>query len=425
MSFDALGLSQALLRAVGAEGYSTPTPIQIQAIPHVLLGRDLLGCAQTGTGKTAAFALPILHRSMAAAPPPPARRIIRTLVLAPTRELAAQIGESFRTYGQFTNLRETVVYGGVGQNPQVRALRAGVDTLVATPGRLLDLMEQGFVKLNNVEILVLDEADQMLDMGFLPSLQRIVAQVPRQRQTLLFSATMPTEIRRLADSWLRNPVEVKVDPEGTAAELVEQSVFYVEPKDKPELLVDYLQNTASVRTLVFTRTKHGADKVVRKLEQSGIRAAAIHGNKSQNQRQRALDSFKSNRPPVLVATDIAARGLDITGISHVINFDMPNVPEQYVHRIGRTGRAGANGIAVSLCGREERSWLRQIERLTRQTIEIVPHPLSAASQSAIKPPLPAAPQNTGRPHQRPSGRPQGSYGSQKTGRRRTSSTSRW
>lgn len=422
MSFAALGLSQPILRAVGAEGYSTPTPIQVQAIPHVLEGRDLLGCAQTGTGKTAAFALPILHRSALAAPPPPARRIIRTLVLAPTRELAAQIGESFRTYGQFTNLREVVVFGGVGQNPQVRALRAGVDTLVATPGRLLDLMEQGFVKLNNVEILVLDEADQMLDMGFLPSLQRIVAQVPRQRQTLMFSATMPTEIRRLADSWLRNPVEIKVDPIGTAAELVEQSVFYVEQQHKPELLINYLQNNAIERTLVFTRTKHGADKVVRKLEQAGIRAAAIHGNKSQNQRQRALDSFKSNRPPVLVATDIAARGLDITGISHVINFDMPNVPEQYVHRIGRTGRAGANGIAVSLCGREERSWLRQIERLTRQTIEIVPHPLSAGSASAIKPPLPV---DGPRTHHRPAGRPHANVSGQKPGRRRSSSSSRW
>lgn len=376
MSFVALGLSQPLLRAVGAEGYSVPTPIQSQAIPHVLAGRDLFGCAQTGTGKTAAFALPILHRLSQAAAPTDKRRAIRNLVLAPTRELAAQIGESFRTYGQFTNLRSTVIFGGVGQNPQVHALRGGVDTLVATPGRLLDLMEQRFVSLNAVEILVLDEADQMLDMGFLPSLQRIVSHVPSRRQTLLFSATMPPEIRRMAESWLRNPMEVRVAPAGTPAELVEQTVYHVAPQFKPQLLIEYLRTNPATRALVFTRTKHGADKVVRKLSQAGIRAAAIHGNKSQNQRLRALDSFKSERPPVLVATDIAARGLDISGISHVINYDVPNVPEQYVHRIGRTGRAGANGIAVSLCSREERPWLRQIERLTRNEIQVVEHELT-------------------------------------------------
>lgn len=406
MSFAQLGLSQPILRAVSAEGYCVPTPIQTQAIPHVLAGRDLFGCAQTGTGKTAAFALPILHRlsqaaaSAAGAATPHSRRAIRTLVLAPTRELAAQIGESFQTYGQFTGQRSTVIFGGVGQSPQVRALRAGVDTLVATPGRLLDLMEQRFVQLNAVEILVLDEADQMLDMGFLPSLQRIVSHVPSRRQTLLFSATMPPEIRRLAESWLRNPIEVRVAPAGTPAELVEQSAYYVEPQHKPQLLVEYLENHATSRTLVFTRTKHGADKVVRKLEQAGIRAAAIHGNKSQNQRLRALDSFKSERPPVLVATDIAARGLDISGISHVINYDVPNVPEQYVHRIGRTGRAGANGVAVSLCSREERPWLKQIERLTRQVIEVLQHELSSAPVTAREP---SNERHAERSHQRPSG----------------------
>jgi len=391
-SFDHLGLADSLLRAVRDEGYHTATPIQIQAIPAVLAGRDLMGCAQTGTGKTAAFALPTLHRlsandgdarrenSMPRSGEENGshggkrrhgnRRPIRSLVLAPTRELAAQIGASFAAYGRFTGLRYTVVYGGVGQGPQVRALQNGVDILVATPGRLLDLMEQGYINLNSVEMLILDEADQMLDMGFIVPLRRIVASVPKVRQTLMFSATMPPEIRKLAGEWLREPVHVQVGPVATPVELVEQSVYFVEPRHKPHLLAHFLQNTAFTRTLVFARTKHGADKIVKNLTRSGIRAAAIHGNKSQNVRQRTLDAFKSNRPPVLVATDVAARGLDIDSISHVVNYDLPDVPEMYIHRIGRTGRAGATGIATSFCAREERDQLRQIERLTRQTLTI-------------------------------------------------------
>lgn len=393
MNFDQLGLADSLLRAVRGEGYETATPIQQQAIPPVLAGRDLMGCAQTGTGKTAAFALPTLHRLSTIAGPAPSnqsaappmrhtkgrgrdsfsraeRRPIRSLILAPTRELAAQIGESFKTYGQFTGLRYAVVFGGVGQGPQVKALQNGVDILVATPGRLIDLMEQGHINLRNVEILILDEADQMLDMGFIVPLRRIVAAVPKQRQTLMFSATMPPEIRKLASEWLREPVHVQIVPVATPAELVEHSVFHVEQQNKPQLLVHYLQTTAQTRTLVFARTKHGADKVVKHLERAGIRAAALHGNKSQSVRQRTLDAFKSNRPPVLVATDIAARGLDVDGVSHVINYELPDVAEVYVHRIGRTGRAGATGIATSFCGRHERDQLRQIERLTRCSINV-------------------------------------------------------
>jgi ATP-dependent RNA helicase RhlE len=393
-TFDNLGLADSLLRAVRDEGYDTATPIQLQAIPIVLAQRDLMGCAQTGTGKTAAFALPTLHRlstrvsktaagNGSTAPrngqrngkqhdsfPRADRRPIRSLILAPTRELAAQIGVSFAAYGRFTGLRHAVVYGGVGQGPQVRTLQGGVDILVATPGRLLDLMEQGHINLCHVEILILDEADQMLDMGFIVPLRRIVASVPRARQTLMFSATMPAEIRKLAGEWLREPAYVQVGPIATPGELVEQSVYFVEPRQKPHLLTHFLQNTAFTRTLVFARTKHGADKIVKQLIRAGIRAAAIHGNKSQNVRQRTLDAFKSNRPPILVATDVAARGLDVDGISHVINYDLPDVPEMYVHRIGRTARAGASGIATSFCGREERDQLRQIERLTRRTLTV-------------------------------------------------------
>jgi ATP-dependent RNA helicase RhlE len=390
-NFEQLGLADSLLRAVRAEGYHTATPIQLQAIPPVLGGRDLMGCAQTGTGKTAAFALPTLHRLSTSVSPAIAngsapkhkpsgkqrdsfpradRRPIRSLILAPTRELAAQIGQSFKTYGQFTGLRYTVVYGGVGQGPQVKALQNGVDVLVATPGRLLDLMEQGHINLRNVEILILDEADQMLDMGFIVPLRKIVASVPKTRQTLMFSATMPSEIRKLAGEWLSDPTHVQVAPVATPAELVEHSVYFVEQQNKSQLLVHYLQTTAFTRTLVFARTKHGADKIVKHLDRSGIRAAAIHSNKSQSVRQRTLDAFKSDRPPVLVATDIAARGLDVNNISHVINYELPEVAEIYVHRIGRTGRAGATGIATSFCGRHERDQLRQIERLTRRTINV-------------------------------------------------------
>jgi len=417
-SFDQLGLADSLLRAVRAEGYHTATPIQLQAIPPVLAGRDLMGCAQTGTGKTAAFALPTLQLLSAnggeAIAREPARtngqredtrygkprrgasrRPIRSLILAPTRELAAQIGASFSTYGKFTGLRYTVVYGGVGQGPQVRALQNGVDVLVATPGRLLDLMEQGYIDLRQVEILILDEADQMLDMGFIVPLRRIVASVPKTRQTLMFSATMPAEIRKLAGEWLRDPTHVQVAPVATSAELVEQSVYFVEPRHKPHLLTHFLQNTAFTRTLVFARTKHGADKIVKNLIRDGIRAVAIHGNKSQSVRQRTLDAFKSSKPPVLVATDVAARGLDVDGISHVINYELPDVAEMYVHRIGRTGRAGATGIATSFCARDERDQLRQIERLTRRTI--------AVEQEQPEYPHVAAPANDSRPRPQANG----------------------
>jgi ATP-dependent RNA helicase RhlE len=370
MSFASLELSAKLLDAVRHEGYEVATPIQKEAIPPILAGCDLLGCAQTGTGKTAAFALPTLQLLSQASVPPRGRRI-RCLVLAPTRELASQIAESFRTYGRFTNLRQTVIYGGVGQSPQVKALQYGADIVVATPGRLLDLMNQGYVDLRHVEILILDEADQMFDMGFIHDLRRIVAKVPRERQTLLFSATMPHEIRQLAEQWLTNPVSVSVVPQGTTVERVEQSVYFVEKRKKPDLLVHYLKEQSATRTLVFMKTKHGADKLVKILAQRGLRAEAIHGNKSQAQRQRALAEFKSERLPVLVATDIAARGLDIDDVSHVVNFDLPMTPESYVHRIGRTARAGAEGTAVTFCDREELSMLREIERLTRQRIPTV------------------------------------------------------
>jgi ATP-dependent RNA helicase RhlE len=383
MSFTELNLSESLLRAVREAEYETATPIQTQAIPYILAGRDVLGCAQTGTGKTAAFALPTLER-LANDGPPARRRPVRMLVLAPTRELASQIAESFRTYGRYTGLRHTVVYGGVGQHPQVTALSRGIDILIATPGRLLDLMNQGFVDLSRVETLILDEADQMLDMGFIHDLKRIVARVPRQRQTLLFSATMPHEIRRLADQWLRNPVEVSVAPQATPAERVAQSVYFIDRGDKPQLLAQYLRDQAAQRALVFTRTKHGADKLVRSLQRAGIRAEAIHGNKSQNARQRALAQFKSHEPPVLVATDIAARGLDIDAVSHVINFDLPMTAEIYVHRIGRTARAGAAGIAVTFCDHEERSMLRDIERLTRQRLSVAEHPLATRGAAATQ-----------------------------------------
>ncbi len=392
MSFDTLGLAEPLLRAVRTQGYDVPTPIQCEAIPVVLTGSDLMACAQTGTGKTAAFALPMLHRLFAnsnfmrdehsAQDGRRQRRNrrkdhrvgrgrpIRSLILAPTRELAVQIATSVAKYGKYTGLRCTAIYGGVGQGPQVRALEAGIDILVATPGRLLDLMEQGFVNLTSVEFLVLDEADQMLDMGFIVPLRRIVGSVPNDRQTLMFSATMPSEIRELASEWLHEPGFVQVGRIATPVESVDQSVYFVESRHKSQLLAHYLQNTAFTRTLVFARTKHGADKIVKQLTRSGIRAAALHGNKSQNVRQRTLEAFKSNRPPVLVATDIASRGLDVQGISHVINYELPDVAEVYVHRIGRTARAGTAGVATSFCARDERDQLRQIERLTRRTIPV-------------------------------------------------------
>jgi ATP-dependent RNA helicase RhlE len=368
MRFEELMLIEPLLRAVRSEGYTEPSPIQEVAIPHVMAGSDLLGCAQTGTGKTAAFALPILQRLVAV--PRPQGTPIRVLVLSPTRELASQIGDSFDAYGRHTGMKQVTIFGGVGQNPQVDRLRRGADILVATPGRLLDLMGQGYVKLNRLEVLVLDEADRMLDMGFIHDVRRIIDKLPTQRQTLLFSATMPDEILDLAHSILRNPVNVAVTPVASTVETVSQSVFFVEKPDKPALLNHLLQDKTIKRVLVFTRTKHGANKVVSQLTRASIHAEAIHGNKSQSARERALANFKTGRTRVLVATDIAARGIDVENITHVINYDLPNEPESYVHRIGRTARAGAEGIAFSFCNTEEREYLRDIERLIQMRVAV-------------------------------------------------------
>jgi ATP-dependent RNA helicase RhlE len=366
-TFDGLGLAAPLLKSVQAAGYTEPTPIQLQSIPHLLQGSDLLGCAKTGTGKTAAFALPIIQRLMAHQSRP-APKYPRALVLVPTRELAAQVGESFRTYSAGISLASTVIYGGVGQKPQVAALQRGVDVLVATPGRLVDLIGQGFVRLDKVEVLVLDEADHMLDLGFIPDVRTIVAKLPQKRQTLFFSATMPPEIAKLAESMLHKPVKVYVAPPASTVDAITQSVYFVNRNGKPDLLVRLLSGEDIERALVFTRTKRGADKVARKLNQAGISAHAIHGNKSQNNRERTLKGFRDGSIRVLVATDIAARGLDIDGVSHVVNYELPHVPESYVHRIGRTGRAGATGIAISLCDDEERSLLGDIERRTKKKI---------------------------------------------------------
>jgi ATP-dependent RNA helicase RhlE len=383
--FAELSLIEPLVRAVHAAGYETPTPIQEQAIPHVLQGRDLLGCAQTGTGKTAAFALPILQRLTQAPPSRPGQRPIRVLVLSPTRELAAQIGDSFTTYGRHTGLTNTVIFGGVGQTPQTDALRRGVDILVATPGRLLDLMNQGFVRFDRLEIFVLDEADRMLDMGFIHDVRRIIAKIPRQRQTLFFSATLPRDIQSLAHDILTDPVRVEVTPPTTTVEAIDQRLYFVEKNDKRALLEDLLGDPVMTRALVFTRTKHGADRVVKQLSRGGFRAEAIHGNKGQGARERALANFKSGAARALVATDIAARGLDIDAVSHVINFDLPHEPEVYVHRIGRTGRAGASGIALSFCEVDEREDLAQIERLIGMEIPVVE---DHEYRSPVPPPAP-------------------------------------
>jgi len=368
-AFAALGLSEALLKALAHEGYTTPTPIQTKAVPHVLAGRDLFGCAQTGTGKTAAFALPLIERLMSDRRPA-APKHCRILVLAPTRELAGQIHDSFKAYGRHAHLKSAVIYGGVNQNPQASAVARGVDVLVATPGRLLDLIGQRLLEIKTVEYLVLDEADRMLDMGFIHDVRRIVGMLPRQRQTLFFSATLPAEVRDLADTMLRNPLEVKTAPQATPAETVAQSVFHIPQKQKRALLVHLLQTGGMGRVIVFTRTKRGANKLSQDLEKAGVRAAAIHGNKSQNQREKALADFKSTRPPVLIATDIAARGIDVDEVSHVVNFELPHEPETYVHRIGRTGRAGLTGEAVSFCDREEEDRLEAIERLLRRRIPV-------------------------------------------------------
>lgn len=366
-TFSALGLAAPLLKALDSEGYATPTPIQAKAIQPVLAGRDLLGIAQTGTGKTAAFALPILHRLAADRRPAP-RKACRVLVLSPTRELATQIAESFRTYGRLLNVKVAVIFGGVAHSPQIKALANGVDVLVATPGRLLDHVGERNVSLQSTEIFVLDEADQMLDLGFVKPIRRIVSHLSRKRQNLFFSATMPREIGHLANDLLHDPVKVAVTPSATTVETVSQRVIHVETHKKRALLAELLADVQITRALVFTRTKRGADRVARHLEDAGVSVAAIHGNKSQKQREAALEAFRSARTRVLVATDIAARGIDVDQVSHVVNYELPDVPEAYVHRIGRTARAGAAGIAISLCDAEEREQLRDIERLTRLTI---------------------------------------------------------
>lgn len=373
-TFSGLNLAQPILRAITDGGYTTPTPIQEKSIPALLQGRDLLGVAQTGTGKTAAFALPLLHR-LSETPRKAQSRKPLALILAPTRELASQINDSLRIYGRHVHLRSCVIFGGTSARPQIQALNRGVHIAVATPGRLLDLMNQGHLRLDAIEVFILDEADRMLDMGFIHDVKKIIAAVPNKRQTLLFSATMPNSVQGLADGLLRDPVRVEITPSATTVEKIDQRVLFV-PKDKKRALLGELMNNQDIkRVLIFTRTKHGADRVARHLHQCGVQSDAIHGNKAQNARQRALKSFRSGHIRALVATDIAARGIDVDGVTHVINFDLPNDPESYVHRIGRTARAGATGMAISFCDHDERAYLRDIEKTIRQGVEvIVDHP---------------------------------------------------
>ena len=369
-TFSGLGISEPLCRALAAENYTDPTPIQTQAIPRLLEGRDLLGIAQTGTGKTAAFALPILQK-LGKPQQPVAARSAHALILAPTRELAIQIGESFATYGRHTGLRHTVILGGVGQPQQVKAMARGVDILIATPGRLLDLVQQKHVRLDAVKHFVLDEADRMLDMGFIRDVRKLVAMLPRKRQSLLFSATMPSDVAKLASEMLQDPLRVEVAPQAVTVDLVDQRVHFVETAQKRALLTNLLEDPALARVIVFTRTKHHANRVSEHLERAGISNDALHGNKSQNARQRALQRFRAGEARVLVATDIASRGIDVDGVTHVINFELPHEPESYVHRIGRTARAGNSGIAVAFCDASERPLLRDIERLTRRPLTVI------------------------------------------------------
>lgn len=396
MTFKSLGIIDPILRALEAKGYSKPTPIQEQSIPLLLEGKDLLGCAQTGTGKTAAFAVPIiqmLHEMKLDGP-----YVIKTLVVAPTRELAIQIGDSFKDYAKFTDLRTTVIFGGVKQGKQVAVLEKGVDILVATPGRLLDLMNQGYINLGKVEFVVLDEADHMLDMGFIHDIRKIVAKLPQKRQSLFFSATMPPAILDLSGKILGRPEKVTIKPQQATAEKVEQALYYVSKKQKRKLLLHLIQEKQMDSALVFSRTKHGANRIVKDLLKDGVEAAAIHGNKSQTARQKALKAFRDGETTVLVATDIAARGIDVDELSFVINFDLPNVPETYVHRIGRTGRAQASGIAISFCEGEERAYLRDIQRLIKQDIPVVAdHPFpDDGSEEPSSEDRPSRPQNRNR-----------------------------
>ena len=386
MHFESLNIIEPILKSIKEEGYTIPTPIQVQAIPIVLRGIDLIGCAQTGTGKTAAFAVPILqllsnNKSF------DRKRKIRSLIVTPTRELAIQIEESFKAYGRYTGLTCTVVFGGVHQNPQTTALRNGVDILVATPGRLLDLMNQGYISLKDVEIFVLDEADRMLDMGFIHDVRRIIAALPQKRQSLFFSATMPPEIVKLAGSIVYKPVKVEVTPSASTVEIVNQFVYFIDKGNKNALLIDLLQDENIKTALVFTRTKFGADKVVKVLKKKNISAEAIHGNKAQNARQRALSNFKAQTTRVLVATDIAARGIDVDDLEYVINYEIPNISETYVHRIGRTGRAGANGTAISFCDAEEKEYLKDIEKLITKKLQVVDdHPFPLIDHNPVKAP---------------------------------------
>lgn len=387
MSFENLNLIEPILQALKTEGYTKPTPVQAQAIPIVLNRKDLLACAQTGTGKTAAFAIPVIQLLSANKTPVMGKKPIRALVLTPTRELAIQIGESFENYGRNTKLNYKVIFGGVNQHSQVESLRAGVDVLIATPGRLLDLMNQRYVDISKIEFFVLDEADRMLDMGFIHDVKKVIAKLPVKRQSLFFSATMPPAIVALADTILVNPSKVEVTPVSSTAEKINQVVYFVDKENKKHLLIDVLKNSTIERVLVFTRTKHGADKVVKDLLKANIKAQAIHGNKSQNARQNALNNFKSKLTRVLVATDIAARGIDIDELSHVINYELPNIPESYVHRIGRTGRAGASGIAIAFCDAEEKAYLKDIQKLIGKQIPVVDdHAYELKNHTVVKTP---------------------------------------
>jgi len=383
LTFAGLGVAEPILRALAQENYTTPTPIQTRAIPALLAGKDLLGIAQTGTGKTAAFGLPLLQK-LSIGHVPPAAKQTKALILAPTRELAVQIEESLRTYGRFLNLKRAVILGGVSQNSQINTMKNGVDIVVATPGRLLDLVQQKMIRLDAVQVLIIDEADRMFDMGFIRDVRKIVNYLPKERQSMLFSATMPDDVVKLVGDVLKSPERIEVAPQSKTADRVEQKLYYIPMQQKRQLLSELMKDVSLNRVIVFTRTKHGANRVAEHLSKTGVAAEAIHGNKSQNARQRALDLFKSGKARVLVATDIAARGIDVDHITHVINFELPNEPESYVHRIGRTARAGTQGIAISFCDSTERTYLRDIERIIRMKIEVVAHDLPDLTPEQIK-----------------------------------------
>ncbi len=407
MSFENLNLNNEILKALKEEGYTKATPIQEKAIPIVLQGRDLLGCAQTGTGKTAAFAIPIIQ-TLSKQEYPGKNRPVRCLIVTPTRELAIQIDESIKAYGRHSRLSHTVIFGGVKQHAQTNSLQKGIDILVATPGRLLDLMQQGFITLKHIEIFVLDEADRMLDMGFIHDVKKLIAALPQKRQTLFFSATMPPEIVKLSNSILSNPAKVEVTPVSSTAETIRQQLYYVDKGNKNSLLLELLKNEKIKTVLVFTRTKHGADKIVKVLIKNNIKAQAIHGNKAQNARQAALNNFKAGSTRVLVATDIAARGIDVDELEYVINFDIPNISETYVHRIGRTGRAGNKGTAISFCDSSEKTDIRNIEKLISMKIPVVDHhpfPMTGTAESSAEKPVHAQGHNRPRTSQAPGNKP--------------------